>query len=109
MGASTGRCKEDETKRPKPKEKIIEEGVHPHPGPPAMDESTDRNAHQNTRDKRKSLWETSESEDQGNRDERDPKRRAGNREGDNKQSDGGKGTTVGNILKEHPRPPLRKI
>ena len=66
---STGRCKEDETKRPKPKEKITEEGVHPHPGPPAMSKSTDDNANQRTGDKRKSLWETSDSEDQRERDD----------------------------------------
>ena len=52
-GASTGRCKEDETKRPKPKEKITEEEVHPHPGPPAMEDSTDLNVHQKAKDKRK--------------------------------------------------------
>ena len=53
--------KEDEAKRPKPKQQIIEEGIHPKPGPQAMETSTWEQDQRRTA-KRKSLWEASEDE-----------------------------------------------
>ena len=55
---------EDENGRPKPKHRIIEQGVHPRPGPPPqMDDEKTPTTEQRYRWRRKSLWEASEDED----------------------------------------------